>query len=122
MLMLGGLTTLNVSLALQSSDRARLSQKLGMLEKLGPDLPTGLLAGPIRNQAHIYKMRINGRVALRPLLCKGPINNDEEFTLLIGATERDRQWQPRNAPATAGVRRMEILGNVARRCNHVQVN
>jgi hypothetical protein len=107
------------SLGLQSSDRARLSQKLGMLQKLGPDLPPQLLAGPIKG--NIYKMRINGRVALRPLLCKGPINNDAEFTLLMGATERDRQWQPRNAPATAVVRRTEIVADSARRCNHVRV-
>src|SRR4030095_12441565 len=107
------------SLGLQSSDRARLSQKLGMLQKLGPDLPPQLLAGPIKG--NIYKMRINGRVAMRPLLCKGPINNDAEFTLLMGATERDRQWQPRNAPATAVVRRTEIVADSARRCNHVRV-
>jgi hypothetical protein len=109
------------SLGLQSSDRARLSQKLGMLQKLGPDLPPSLLAGPIKHHAHIYKMRINGQVALRPLLCKGPISNDEEFTLLMGATERDREWQPRNAPAIAGVRRTEILGDLTRRCDHVRV-
>lgn len=107
------------SLGLQSSDRARLSQKLGMLQKLGPDLPPQLLAGPIKG--NIYKMRINGRVAFRPLLCKGPINHDAEFTLLMGATERDRQWQPRNAPATAVVRRTEIVADSARRCNHVRV-
>lgn len=92
-----------------------------MLENVGSDLPPQLLAGPIKNYAHIYKMRINGRVALRPLLCKGPINNDQEFTLLKGATEMDRKLEPRNAPDIAVVRRGEILLNSARRCNHVRV-
>lgn len=109
------------SKGLEKPDRARLSQKLRMLETVGSDLPPQLLAGPIKSYAHIYKLRINGRVALRPLLCKGPINKDEEFTLLLGATEVGRKWEPRNAPAKAETRRQEILRDPTRRCNHVRV-
>ena len=108
------------SRTLEKRDRARLSAKLRMLETAGPELPPQLLAGPIKG--HIYKLRINGQVALRPLLCKGPINNDEEFTLLMGAIERDRKLEPRNAPDIAERRRQEILNNPTRRCNHVRVD
>lgn len=37
--------------------------------------------------SHIYKLRMNGDRALRPLLCKGPIDMDREHTLLLGAIE-----------------------------------
>lgn len=106
---------------LQKADLARLNRKLKMLEDNGADLPTGLLAGPIKGHAHIYKLRINGRVALRPLLCKGPIDNDTEFTLLMGAFEKDRKWVPPNAPRTAEDRRNEVISNANRRCPHVKV-
>lgn len=106
---------------LEKPDRARLSQKLRMLETVGPDLPPQLLAGPIKSHAHIYKLRINGRIALRPLLCKGPINMDIEFTLLKGATEVDREWNPRNAPDIAEMRRQEVRNDPTRRCSHVRV-
>jgi hypothetical protein len=64
-----------------------------MLEKSGPDLGPQLLAGPIKSKnnkkmvSHIYKLRMNGDWALRPLLCKGPIDMDREYTLLLGAIE-----------------------------------
>lgn len=99
-----------------------LNQKLRMLEKSGPDLPPQLLAGPIKHYAHIYKMKINGQVALRPLLCRGPIRNDEEFTMLKGATEVGWKWNPSNAPVIATERRQEVMDNPShRRCNHVRV-
>jgi hypothetical protein len=107
------------SRGLEKTDRARLSQKVRMLEKVGPDLPPELLAGPIVD--HVYKMRINGQVALRPLLCKGPLNNDKEFTFLKGAVERDRKWEPRDAPQIAVARRREILVDPTRRCAHARV-
>jgi hypothetical protein len=107
---------------LQTRERAKLNQKLRMLEKAGPKLPPQLLAGPIKHYAHIYKMRINGEVALRPLLCKGPIHNDEEFTLLKGAIEKGSKWDPSNAPAIAVERRQDVIVNPShRRCNHVRV-
>lgn len=109
------------SKTLEKRDRGKLSQKLRMLEIAGPDLPPQLLAGPISYYAHIYKMRINGDVALRPLLCKGPISNDEEFTLLKGAIEKDRQWVPFDAPTIASTRRLDVIADSARRCTHVRV-
>jgi hypothetical protein len=72
---------------------AQLNQKLDMLEKNGPNLPPQLLAGPIKSTrkpkmvSHVYKLRLNGDRALRPFLCKGPIDMDREFTMLLGAIE-----------------------------------
>jgi hypothetical protein len=106
---------------LQKPDLARLNRKLKMLEDNGPDLGPQLLAGPIKGHAHIYKLRINGRVALRPLLCRGPVDNDSEFTLLKGAFEVGGKWDPPTAPAEAVTRRATVAGDSSRRCHHVKV-
>jgi hypothetical protein len=71
----------------------QLNQKIDMLATSGPNLGPQLLAGPIKSKrnkemvSHIYKLRMNGDRALRPLLCKGPIDMDREHTLLLGAIE-----------------------------------
>jgi hypothetical protein len=71
----------------------QLNQKIDMLERSGAELGPMLLAGPVKSRKkgkvvpHIYKLRLNGDRALRPLLCKGPIDMDREFTLLLGAIE-----------------------------------
>jgi len=104
---------------LQRPDLARLNRKLKMLADNGPDLGPKLLAGPVKGYAHIYKIIVNGRVALRPLLCKGPIDNNHEFTLLKGAFERDREWVPPNAREVAVGRRAEVINDPnTRRCPH----
>lgn len=108
---------------LQRPDLARLNRKLKMLADNGPDLGPKLLAGPLKGYAHIRKIIVNGRVALRPLLCKGPIDNDHEFTLLEGAFERDREWIPANAREIAVERRQEVIcDSNARRCPHEVVS
>jgi hypothetical protein len=107
--------------SLQKPDLARLNRKLKMLEDNGPNLGPGLLAGPIKGYAHIYKLRMTGSVALRPLLCKGPINNETEFTLLKGAFEIGSAWEPSNARSEAVIRRETIRTNPSSRCNHVKV-
>jgi hypothetical protein len=76
-------------------DRGQLVQKMDMLAMHGMDLPPGLLAGPIKSkrepkkQSHIYKLIIHGQRMLRPMLCRGPVDMDGEFTMLIGAIEKD---------------------------------
>jgi hypothetical protein len=52
---------------------------------------------------------------------KGPITNDEEFTLLKGAIEKDKQWVPSDAPTIASNRRLDVIADSARRCPHVRV-
>jgi len=105
---------------LQKDELAKLNQKLDMLRR-EPELPPQLLAGPLEGKP-IHKLRINGRVALRPMLCKGPINNDSEFTLLMGATEKDRVLIPEDAIDQAADRRREVIANPnGRRTPHERV-
>ncbi|HEX9828484.1 MAG TPA: hypothetical protein VGA80_17945 [Flavobacteriaceae bacterium] len=103
--------------SLEKNDRARLDQKIDMLSTNGPDLPPGLLSDT--KLRHIKKIRLNGKVAIRLMLCKGPINNNIEFTLLYGAREQDRQLIPWDAVERAEIRRQEIINNQLRRCDHV---
>jgi hypothetical protein len=105
---------------LEKTDLARLNSKLDMLGK-EPALPPQLLAGPLAG-VPIYKLRINGRVALRPMLCKGPVDKDAEFTLLFGAFERDRKLVPGDAVSQAEARRKKVIASPRqRRCPHERV-
>ena len=71
----------------------QLNQKIDMLIQNGPDLSPGLLAGPVKSKrnkklvSHIYKLIIHSDRMLRPMLCKGPIDLQNEFTMLLGAIE-----------------------------------
>ena len=71
-----------------------LNQKLDMLEEHGTDLPPKLLAGPIKSKkdpkmvSHVWKLKIYTDRMLRPMLCKGPIDAETEFTMLLGAIEK----------------------------------
>jgi|SRR3989304_7091169 len=104
-------------LNLQKPERGRLDLKLALLEKHGLNLGTGLLTES--KLSHIKEIKINGRVALRLMVCKGPIENDKEFTLLFGAIEKDRKLIPNDAVQRAEIRRQEIIANPSsRRCLH----
>ena len=107
---------------LQVRQRARLDQKLEMLRKAEIDstgrvnLPQDLLAGPgYRGQKWIYKLKVHGNVQLRPMVTLGPINGDEEWTILVPAIEENRRLIPADAPQTATARRAEILIDEGRR-------
>ena len=106
---------------LEKTLRAKLNAKLDMLQRVGPELPPRLLSHT--RSPHIRKLRIHGNVALRPMLCEGPVNVGKEFTLLLGASERDRSLVPTDADHDAEVRRKKVLSNPAeRRCNHERVS
>lgn len=105
---------------LQKVERAKLNAKLDVLEKLGSDLFPQVLTGT--DTAGILKLRVKGNVQLRPMLCKGPIKNDEEFTLLFGAKERDSRLIPRNADEEADNRKKIIIENPNRRCSHERIS
>jgi hypothetical protein len=109
------------SRSLQKPELAKLNRRLKALEDNGPALAPQMLAGPLAGYPHIYKLKMNGKVALRPLLCKGPINNETEFTLLKGAFEVGNKWQPSSAPSEAVARRGFVLNDPKRRTAHVKV-
>lgn len=65
-----------------------MNQRIDLLREKGKDFCPGL-AGPLHGSPHLYKIKINGSVAARLLLCKGPISMEAEFTFLLGAFETD---------------------------------
>jgi hypothetical protein len=109
---------------LETVHRARLNQKLDMLERVEFEQlrASKVLHGPINKTGHIYKLRVQSNVAMRPLLCRGPISDLEEYTLLWGAFERGhvlRRADLRRAEAN----RIAICSTPAsRRKKHVRVS
>jgi hypothetical protein len=66
---------------LQKAERAKLNAKLDMLALKGHELfPQVLTDTPTPG---IQKLRVKGKVQLRPMLCKGPVDKEKEYTLLI---------------------------------------
>jgi hypothetical protein len=97
-----------------------LNQKLDMLLTTGDALFPHVLTGtPV---AGIQKLRVKGSVQLRPLLCKGPVENEDAFTLLAGATEVGSKLKPNGIAAIADTRKTEVIGDpVNRRNKHVRI-
>lgn len=95
------------------TERALLDSKIGVLAATkNPALLPNFMVGPIsvrgRKFPEIYKLKIGGKVRLRPLLCKGPINKELDITFLFGAYERNGVFDPQDAPATA-TKRLNLL-------------
>jgi hypothetical protein len=106
---------------LENTQRKKLRAKLDMLTQAGPDLPTQLLSHT--GVAHIYKLRVTGNVQLRPMLCKGPIDNESEFTLLLGAIEVGNRLKPSDAAEIAAAIREEVIVDPNnRRCAHERID
>jgi hypothetical protein len=96
--------------------RGKLEAKLDTLRKQGMDVPKDLL--PYLGK-DIYKLKVQGKPQLRPLLCRGIHNKDlKEFTILIGAIEENDAFRPSDAVDQAGDRLSELLGNPNQRCEH----
>lgn len=104
---------------LQTKERAKLNQKLDMLEKSGDALFPHVLTGT--PTPGVLKLRVKGSVQLRPLLCRGPLPSESAFTLLAGAKEVGSQLRPPGIDALAGQRKAEIIANPQRRDNHVRI-
>jgi hypothetical protein len=105
---------------LSKRDQAALNQKLDLLEVLEFKQAIGLklLVGPISKSGHILKLRARADKALRPLLCKGPHSPNSEYTLLVGADERDSQLHPAGALEKAQTNRQIVLEDAGRRVKH----
>lgn len=99
---------------LSRRDVAQLNQKLDMLRVAGPSLPPKLLAGPIYK--HIYKLIIHGDRMLRPFLCKGPFEMENEYTLLLGAIEVNSKLD--RHPSEAESNRAILINDPTRRRKH----
>ena len=115
-----------VKIWLQGLERMQLSKvnaRLKLLEQSGDELIPSIVT-PAVGSVHILEIPIGGNVALRLLLCRGPLNlgkDCREFTLLFGARERDRKYVPPNAVQKADERRLLIMKDPSRRCEHEHV-
>ena len=104
-------------LALPTVERARLDDKMRAVQVFGIEAPC--LKGPISGYRHLYKIRVQGPTqALRPILCRGPFDMDGEFTMLIGAREIQRNWDPPGALGDAEARRLEVASDPSRRVRY----
>lgn len=105
----------------EKRQRGQINLKLDMLRKYGDDLGSKVL---LRMSATIFKLKCKTKgVQLRPMLCRGPIDDNSEFTILIGAREIDWELVPGDAVEKAEGRRTEVVGNPKeRRQTHERVD
>jgi hypothetical protein len=103
------------SARLQKKEKAKLDMKVDALAMHGLGLIPGMLAPT--GTSSIFKLRVAGKVALRPMLCEGP-SDQETFTFLLGAIEVQWEYDPPNAPQTAAEYRNDLIANPSRRCLH----
>jgi len=100
--------------SIQANERTRLLAKIQALRSSGYSILGGNMLTDTR-QRHVKEIRVNGNVAVRMLLCRGPVDGNKEATLLIGAFERDNVYVPKNAPEIAADRRKEVAKDPDRR-------
>ncbi len=95
---------------LSKRDQGALLQRLIQLRQSDRKaaLETHLIAGPLRGQGNLYKLRARGDCQLRPHLCTGPVWHDAEYTLLAGAVEKDGKLRPASVDVEAVQRRKEL--------------
>jgi hypothetical protein len=106
---------------LQRAQLAKLNARLDMLSIHGHELFPDILTGS--PTAGILKLRCRGNVQLRPLLCDGPINIGNEYTLLVGAIEKGDRFMPPKADLTANKNKNAVIGDhKARRQKHERIS
>jgi hypothetical protein len=106
-------------LSLPKPQRIKLNAKLDMLQMHGSALTPHLLSDT--GVIHIYKLKVQGNPKLRPLLCKGTVDNEKEYTLLVGAMEIQWEYEPKDALVQDSDRRKKLLIDPAKRCKHERV-
>jgi len=100
-----------------AAQRAKFQLLLDLLESGGPTSVPGFISEtPVARD--IYKAKIKGNkgwIQLRPMLCKGPLAMDREFTFLFGAVEKDRELIPRDCKQRARDNRAIVIADSTRR-------
>lgn len=102
---------------LQKRQRVALEEKLDRLEQLDHENARGFLIHGTHVRS-IFKLKVRGNVQLRPMLCYGPNDVEEEVTLLHPAVEKDGKYQPPDAAEVAGQRRLALMQQTARRIRY----
>ena len=95
-------------------ESARLLAKIQALRSSGYSILGGNMLTDTREK-HVKEIRVNGNIAVRMLLCRGPVDGNKEATLLFGAFERDNLYVPRDAPERAEKRRQQVAADPYRR-------
>lgn len=105
---------------LSTKDRAKLNQRLDRLAQVEFEqaISTKLLNGPLRKE--IYKVKAHGQIMMRPLLCRGPFQKEAEYTLLVGAIEKNWKLEPSTCLGDAEDNRRTLLADKNRREAHVR--
>ena len=97
-----------------AKDRAKLDFCLERLRTLDFALVSNkLLAGPLRGGTKLYKLRVRCQdKELRPFLCRGPVGDPLDYTLLQGAIEAgEHRFNPTNAEERALQNRETLIRN-----------
>ena len=81
---------------------AAFQEKIDRLEESGPEMVPGFISDtPVAKD--IFKMKIKGNKGmkqLRPMCCRGPFGANE-YTILVGAVEKDGKLIPADAKKRA---------------------
>jgi hypothetical protein len=95
---------------------AAFQDKIDTLEANGPEMVPGFISEtPVAKD--IYKMKIKGNKGmkqLRPMCCRGPFG-PSEYTILLGAVEKDRALIPKDAIERAQANLVELKADPTRR-------
>lgn len=81
---------------------AAFQDKIDTLEESGPEMVPGFISEtPVAKDIHKMKIKGNkGMKQLRPMCCRGPFGRDE-YTVLVGVIEKDRELIPGDAKKRA---------------------
>lgn len=88
--------------SVQQKQVAAFQEKIDTLEQSGPEMVPGFIS-ETSVAKDIYKMKIKGNKGLkqlRPMCCRGPFG-EKEYTVLVGAIEKDNKLIPSNAKERA---------------------
>lgn len=106
---------------MEKAQRAKLKAKLDMLRLAEVNrttgkvnLPQDLLAGPLAG-GKVYRLKIHGNVQLRPILSRGPVKTDVEWTVLLRAYEENRKTYPPDYVQIGNARYEDVRSNPLRR-------
>lgn len=108
------------TVGLQKKELAKLNQKIDSLAMHGIDLIPGVVSPT--GIAAIFKLKVQGPVKLRPILCEGPGRSDLAFTFLLGAKEVSWGYVPPKAPEIGAELRKDLINYPARRRFHERIN
>lgn len=98
----------------EKRQRRALKVRLVMLMQADRNMAVGSLMFKTQEEG-IYYTKIRGNVALRPRLCLGTKDANNEVTFLHRATENDMVVTPRNADKRAAARMKEVVQDDALR-------